>query len=62
MIILLSFHPGGIQTRIVSISGGCDGHNATLPGLTAGLPDFSLLNIPKRRKIYQIATKYIKWP
>jgi hypothetical protein len=27
-----------------------------------GLPDFSWYNIPKRGKIYQIATKYTKWP
>jgi hypothetical protein len=25
------------------------------------LPDFSWYNLPKRRKIYQITTKYIKW-
>jgi hypothetical protein len=28
----------------------------------AGLPDFSCYNIPKRGKIYQITTKYIKSP
>jgi hypothetical protein len=27
-----------------------------------GLPDFSWSKIPKRRKIYQITTKYTKWP
>jgi hypothetical protein len=26
------------------------------------LPDFSWCNIPKRGKMYQINTKYIKWP
>jgi hypothetical protein len=36
--------------------------------VTAGLPDFSWYNIPKRgkyiptyHKVYQIATKYTKW-
>jgi protoporphyrinogen oxidase len=28
----------------------------------SGLPDCSWYNIPKREKIYQIATKYTKWP
>jgi hypothetical protein len=28
----------------------------------AGLPVFSWYNLPTWRKIYQIATKYIKWP
>jgi hypothetical protein len=28
----------------------------------AGLPDFSCHNIPERGKIYQITTKYTKWP
>jgi hypothetical protein len=27
-----------------------------------GLPDFSWSKIPKRGKIYQITTKYTKWP
>jgi hypothetical protein len=30
--------------------------------LHVGLPDFSWYNIPTRRKIYQITTKYSKWP
>jgi hypothetical protein len=28
----------------------------------SGLPDFSWYKIPKRGKIYQMTTKYIKWP
>jgi hypothetical protein len=28
----------------------------------AGLPDFSWSKIPKRGKMYQITTKYTKWP
>jgi hypothetical protein len=31
-------------------------------GLNAGLPDFSRSKVPKRGKIYQITTKYTKWP
>jgi hypothetical protein len=27
-----------------------------------GLPDFSWFKIPKRGKLYQISTKYTKWP
>jgi hypothetical protein len=27
-----------------------------------GLPDFSWYKIPKRGKIYQMTTKYSKWP
>jgi hypothetical protein len=27
-----------------------------------GLPDFSRYNPPKREKIYQMTTKYTKWP
>jgi hypothetical protein len=39
------------------------------PRFQAELPDFSLYNIPKREKytkkdhkIYQLATKFTKWP
>jgi hypothetical protein len=28
----------------------------------SGLPDFSWYKIPKGGKIYQMTTKYIKWP
>jgi hypothetical protein len=31
-------------------------------GLEPGLPDFSWYNIPKGGKIYQMTTKYTKWP
>jgi hypothetical protein len=34
--------------------------NALPAYLQPGLPDFSLYNIPKRGKIYQIAIKYTK--
>jgi hypothetical protein len=36
----------------------------SVPGFksSAGLPDFSCFNIPKRGKIYQITRKYTKWP
>jgi hypothetical protein len=34
----------------------------TLEGSPPGLPDFSLSKIPNRGKIYQITTKYTKWP
>jgi hypothetical protein len=30
--------------------------------MKAGLPDFSWYKIPERGKIYQMTTKYTKWP
>jgi hypothetical protein len=35
-------------------------HPVTLSA--SGLPDFYRYNIPKREKIYQMTTKYTKWP
>jgi hypothetical protein len=37
-------------------------HNKNKDWFCPGLPDFPWCNIPKLGKIYQMATKYNKWP
>jgi hypothetical protein len=64
-------HCGHKQHEANAIIGECASVNQVLlqfpslqllNGFQPGLPDFSRYNIPKRVKIYQITTKYTKYP
>jgi hypothetical protein len=42
--------------KLATIAENCD------QNINPGLPNFSWHNIPKRGKMYQMTTKYNKWP